>query len=219
MKIQWLGHSSFKLEESTGTSIVTDPFEESVVGFAMPKVNANAVTISHKHLDHNLVSKVGGNPIVIDELGGFEVEGIHIQSFQSYHDHHMGTKRGDNLIFKFRMDGVEVCHLGDIGEECNIRVVETIMPVNILLIPVGGKYTIDAVEAKEYVDKIMPDIVIPMHYRTKDSIMDIDKVSDFIDLFPEEDVVYADSDTVEFDRADFDGESTKVIVLDKVQLD
>ncbi len=219
MKIQWLGHSSFKLEESTGTSIVTDPFEESVVGFAMPKVSANAVTISHKHSDHNLVSKVGGNPIVIDELGGFEVEGIHIQSFQSYHDHHMGTKRGDNLIFKFRMDGVEVCHLGDIGEECNIRVVETIMPVNILLIPVGGKYTIDAVEAKEYVDKIMPDIVIPMHYRTKDSIMDIDKVSDFIDLFPEEDVVYADSDTVEFDRADFDGESTKVIVLDKVQLD
>ena len=131
----------------------------------------------------------------------------------------MGTKRGDNLIFKFRMDGVEVCHLGDIGEECNIRVVETIMPVNILLIPVGGKYTIDAVEAKEYVDKIMPDIVIPMHYRTKDSIMDIDKVSDFIDLFPEEDVVYAESDSVEFDRADFDGESTKVIVLDKVQLD
>ena len=219
MKIQWLGHSSFKLEESTGTSIVTDPFEESVVGFAMPKVSANAVTISHKHSDHNLVSKVGGNPIVIDELGGFEVEGIHIQSFQSYHDHHMGTKRGDNLIFKFRMDGVEVCHLGDIGEECNIRVVETIMPVNILLIPVGGKYTIDAVEAKEYVDKIMPDIVIPMHYRTKDSIMEIDKVSDFIDLFPEEDIVYADSDTVEFDRADFDGESTKVIVLDKVQLD
>ena len=93
------------------------------------------------------------------------------------------------------------------------------MPVNILLIPVGGKYTIDAVEAKEYVDKIMPDIVIPMHYRTKDSIMDIDKVSDFIDLFPEEDVVYAESDSVEFDRADFDGESTKVIVLDKVQLD
>ena len=219
MKIQWLGHSSFKLEESTGTSIVTDPFEESVVGFPMPKVNANAVTISHKHSDHNVVSKVGGNPIVIDELGGFEVEGIHIQSFQSYHDHHMGTKRGDNLIFKFRMDGVEVCHLGDIGEECNIRVVETIMPVNILLIPVGGKYTIDAVEAKEYVDKIMPDIVIPMHYRTKDSIMDIDKVSDFIDLFPEEDVVYAESDSVELDRADFDGESTKVIVLDKVQLD
>ena len=137
----------------------------------------------------------------------------------SYHDDKNGKKRGENRIFKFRMDGVEVCHLGDIGEECNIRVVETIMPVNILLIPVGGKYTIDAVEAKEYVDKIMPDIVIPMHYRTKDSIMDIDKVSDFIDLFPEEDVVYAESDSVEFDRADFDGESTKVIVLDKVQLD
>ena len=92
------------------------------------------------------------------------------------------------------------------------------MPVDILFVPIGGNYTIDAVQAKEYVDKIMPDIVIPMHYRTRDCELDIDKLNEFIDLFDEDDVIYADSDTLEYDRADFDGETTKVVVLDKVQL-
>lgn len=218
MKITWLGHSSFKLVESTGTSIVTDPFDEGVVGFPMPKVMANAVTVSHKHGDHNAIKSVLGSPQIIDELGAFEVDGIHIQSMHSYHDNVKGAKRGENLIFKFRMDGVELCHLGDIGEECNVTIVEAIMPVDILFVPIGGNYTIDAVQAKEYVDKIMPDIVIPMHYRTRDCELDIDKLNEFIDLFDEEDVIYADSDTLEYDRADFDGETTKVVVLDKVQL-
>ena len=108
--------------------------------------------------------------------------------------------------------------MGDIGEECNVTIVEAIMPVDILFVPIGGNYTIDAVQAKEYVDKIMPDIVIPMHYRTRDCELDIDKLNEFIDLFDEDDVIYADSDTLEYDRADFDGETTKVVVLDKVQL-
>ena len=91
--------------------------------------------------------------------------------------------------------------------------VESIMPVNVLLIPVGGTYTIDAEMAKEYVDRIMPDVVIPMHYKTKDCDFDIAKVNEFLDLFDDDDIVYLDTDTVEFDRADFDGESTKVYVL------
>ena len=93
--------------------------------------------------------------------------------------------------------------------------VESMVPVNILLIPVGGTYTIDAETAKDFVDKIMPDIVIPMHYRTKDCELDIDKVSEFLSLFDDDDIVQVEGDTVEFDRADFDGESTKVYVLEK----
>lgn len=114
------------------------------------------------------------------------------------------------------MDGVDVCHMGDIGEECNAILVESLMPVNVLLVPVGGNYTIDAQQAKEYVDRIMPDVVIPMHYKTKDCEFDIDKVNEFLSLFDDENIVYADSCTVEFDRADFDGEETKVLVLDKL---
>ena len=83
------------------------------------------------------------------------------------------------------------------------------------MIPVGGTYTIDAEQAKEFVDRIMPDVVIPMHYKTRDCSMDISRLNEFLDLFEDEDIVYIESDTVEFDRADFDGETTKVYVLER----
>lgn len=212
MKVQWLGHSSFKLEESTGTEVVTDPYH-SYVGYSMPIVSADAVTVSHQHKDHNFLSAIKGEPEIINTLGAFEVKGIHIHSTRSYHDNVKGAKRGENLVFHFRIDGVEVCHMGDIGEDCSPALVETIVPANILLIPIGGQYTIDAEQAKEYVDKIMPDVVIPMHYKIKSCEIDLDKLDEFLDLFDTEDIIYVDGDTIEFDRNDFDGESTKVVVL------
>jgi L-ascorbate metabolism protein UlaG (beta-lactamase superfamily) len=105
--------------------------------------------------------------------------------------------------------------MGDIGEECNAMLVESIAPVNILMIPVGGTFTIDAAEAKEYVDRIMPDIVIPMHYKTKDCEFDIARLNEFLEFFDDEDIICPDTRTVEFNRADFDGETTKVLVLEK----
>ena len=202
MKITWLGHSAFKLEESTGTTVVTDPYN-SYVGFRMPRVAADIVTVSHGHNDHNNLAAVLGDPEV------------HILARRTFHDSKNGAARGENLVFKFRMDGVDICHMGDIGEECNAMLVDSIAPVNVLMIPIGGTYTIDAEEAKEFVDRIMPDVVIPMHYKTKDHSFDIAKLNDFLDLFDDEDIVYVESDTVEFDRADFDGESTNVYVLEK----
>lgn len=215
MKITWLGHSSFLLEESTGTRIVTDPYHP-YVGFSMPDVEADIVTVSHAHKDHSYIQAVQGDPTVLNRAGAYEIGGVHMLAQRAYHDDKKGASRGDVLIFKYRMDGVDICHMGDIGEECNGMIVESIMPVNILLIPIGGNFTIDAVEAKEYVDRIMPDVVIPMHYKTKDCEFDLDKINEFLNLFDDENVVYAESETVEFDRADFDGESTKVLVLEKL---
>ena len=214
MKLTWLGHSAFKLEESTGTTVVTDPFDSSI-GYEMADIEADIVSVSHGHHDHSNISSVKGNPTVIRNAGFYEIGGVHMFAQMSHHDENKGADRGNNLLFKFRMDGVEVCHMGDIGEECSTMLVESMVPVNILLIPVGGTYTIDAEMAKVYVDKIMPDIVIPMHYRTKDCELDIDKVNQFLDLFDDDDIVRVEGDTVEFDRADFDGESTKVYVLEK----
>lgn len=214
MKLTWLGHSSFRLEESTGTTVVTDPYHASV-GFELPKVGADVVTVSHSHNDHNNIEGVDGSPKILNHAGAYEIGGVHILADRTYHDDSKGAHRGENLVFKYRMDGVDLCHMGDIGEECNAFLVETLMPVNVLMIPVGGNYTIDAEQAKEYVDRLMPDIVIPMHYKTKDCDLDIDKVGEFLDLFDDENIVYAESDTVEFDRADFDGEETKVLVLDR----
>ena len=213
MKIEYLGHSCFKLTESTGTSIVCDPYSEEV-GFHMPAISADAVTVSHGHYDHNAIEKVGGNPKIIDKESSIDLSGVEINSVKSFHDGNRGKKRGENIIFKFRMDGIDVCHLGDLGEDCSSDLIETVLPVNVLLIPVGGNYTLDAEMAKEYVDRIMPGIVIPMHYRTKDCKLDIDKVDEFLNLFDGECIEETEGNSVELSRSDLGGE-TKIIVLRK----
>lgn len=215
MKLTWLGHSSFKLEESTGTTVVTDPYH-SYVGYEMIDVEPDILTISHAHKDHNCMEHIKGNPTVITRPGFYEIEGIHILGQKTYHDETKGSQRGENVVFKLRLDGVDVIHMGDIGEECNVLLAEQLGACNILIIPIGGVYTIDAEQAKDYVDKIMPDIVIPMHYKTKDCDFDLDKLNEFLDLFDEENIIRSEEYTVEFDRADFDGEETKVLVLDKL---
>lgn len=136
MKVHWLGHSCFKLEESTGTSIITDPYHP-YVGFSMPEVSCDAVTLSHNHEDHNFIEGIKGNPVIINKQGLFEVKGVHIRSLLTDHDKEGGRLRGQNLVFQYRLDGVEVCHLGDIGEECNAMLAEALVPTNVLLIPVG----------------------------------------------------------------------------------
>lgn len=215
MKIRYLGHSSFLLTESTGTAIVCDPYDDSV-GYEYPLVKADAVTISHHHYDHDCLKKIGGNPVILDKETGYELPGVEINSIKSFHDECRGKKRGENIIFKFRMDGIDVCHLGDLGEKCSSELIEMILPVHVLLIPVGGNYTIDAKQAKEYVDRIMPDVVIPMHYRAKGGKIDIDKVDEFLDEFDGEDVaIVKEGEEIELYRDDFDGEHTKIIVMER----
>lgn len=215
MKIKYLGHSCFLLEESTGTAVVCDPFSDKI-GYEMPSVSADAVTVSHHHYDHDAIANVKGNPVILDKEQGYELDGVVINAIKSYHDNDLGEKRGENVIFKFRMDGLDVCHLGDLGEDCTPELIEAILPVNVLLIPVGGTYTIDGAMAKEYVDRIMPDVVIPMHYRTKGCNLDIDKVDPFISEFDDTNVEIEEAEgEIELSREDIDGERTKVIVINR----
>ncbi len=215
MKIKWLGHSSFVLTESTGLSVLTDPYDPDMVGYAAEPQSADVVTVSHGHGDHNFLKSVREYKSVFDKPGKFEYEGIHITGVQTFHDDSEGEKRGKNIIYKFGMDGVNICHMGDIGEPCSPELIERLLPVNVLLIPVGGNYTIDAETAKEYVDKLMPDIVIPMHYKIKHCELDIDKVEPFARLFDDENVE-EDVDELELDRTDFDESSvTRLVVMNK----
>lgn len=218
MNLRWLGHSCFALTESTGTTIITDPYSTKEVGFSMPQTTADAVTISHGHKDHNYIQGVIGKPQVINSVGAVDVKGVLISSFRTFHDEKKGKLHGKNLVFTYRLDGVDVCHLGDIGEECSARILDAIGSVNVLLIPVGGNYTIDAETAKDYVDKLMPDVVIPMHYSVEDCKIDIAPVDDFLKLFDDECITYVDGDNIDFDRTNFDGSfETEVIVLRKQQ--
>lgn len=215
MKIKYLGHSCFLLTESTGTAVVCDPYSGEV-GYSMPPVSADAVTISHHHYDHDYVKGVGGKPVILDKEQGYELPGVEINAVKSFHDRSQGAERGENVIFKFRMDGLDVCHLGDLGEDCTPELIEAILPVNVLLIPVGGTYTIDAAMAKEYADRLMPDVVIPMHYRVKGCNLDIDKADEFLSLFEDEHVEIEEIDgELELSREDIDGERTRVILMNR----
>ena len=212
MKIQWLGHSCYKLTESTGTSIMTDPYND-YIGYKMEPTEADVVTVSHSHKDHNAVQNVLGNPTIIDSVGTWEIGGVSITTLLSSHDPEEGKLRGQNNIYTYRMDGIDICHMGDIGEELSVQVGESIGSVNILFIPVGGNYTIDAEQAKEYVDFLMPDVVIPMHYKTENCNLDIDTIDKFLDLFDEDQIIYVDGDSAEFDREMFEGDNTKIYVF------
>lgn len=218
MKIEYLGHSCFVLTESTGKTVVTDPYGE--IGYELPKgIQADAVTVSHSHFDHNNIDGIEGTPLVFKEEGTYELDGVSIDAIRSYHDEEKGDKRGGNLIFKFRMDGLDICHMGDLGEECSAELIELLLPVNILLIPVGGNYTIDSEQAKEYVDRIMPEIVIPMHYKTKESKIDIDKPDDFLDLFEKDDIIDEGENQIELFRDDIIEGGTRVVLLERKKSD
>ena len=215
MVITPLGHSCFLLTESTGTTVITDPYS-SDIGISLPSLTADVVTVSHAHYDHNNVAAISGNPMVIDKPGMHDVKGVQIFGLNTYHDDYNGTKRGSNVIFNIRMDGVNICHLGDVGHGPSPMMIEAIGPVDILLVPVGGKYTIDAEVAKEYVDRLMPSVIIPMHYKTDDINLDIDEVDSFLEQFDREDIEYVSSGEAEFDRSDFDDDySMKVLCFEK----
>ena len=203
------------LESDSGEAIVTDPYHQNI-GFKMPPVKAGAVTLSHLHSDHNNVRAVGGEPQVFSREGEYSFGSIKIKAIGSYHDDAHGAKRGQNLIFKFDVDGVELCHMGDIGEEASDSLVEKIGHVNVLMIPVGGTYTVTAKGAKRYVDLIKPDVVVPMHFKTSECTLDISGVKQFSTLFDDEQIVVVGAPRAEFEKSDMRGGKERVYLFDKL---
>lgn len=212
MKIRYLGHSCFVLTKSGGCSIVTDPYGD--VGFCMPEISAHAVTASHSHYDHCNVEAVQGFSAVFDKAGEYSFENIKISALASWHDDARGLKRGENLIFKFRMDNLSICHLGDLGEPCNDVLLEKVGRVDVLLIPVGGNYTIDAAQAKEYVDRIRPSIVIPMHYMQRGLNIAISGPDDFLNRFYQRQIMKVGCE-IELSEADISKSEPKIIVMER----
>ncbi|MDR0751024.1 MAG: MBL fold metallo-hydrolase [Christensenellaceae bacterium] len=214
MKIEWLGFSSYRLIESTGLSIITDPYKLEKTGVEFPQVTADAVTISHKQFDASVVKNGVNGKLIIETPGFHELDGVRLSGFLSYRDSDKGKERGRNIVYKVRMDGVEICHLGDIGEDLSPMLAELIGMTNILFIPLGAGNTLDPKTAKEYVDMLMPDVVIPMQSTNRGGHrFDNNSMGEFIDMFDESDVEYLGSNVVEYDRADFDGDKTKVLIF------
>jgi L-ascorbate metabolism protein UlaG (beta-lactamase superfamily) len=179
MELTWYGHSCFRLRERGGPTIITDPYDDSI-GYSLPRLRADIVTVSHDHGDHNHVRGVRGEPKVLTSPGEYEVRDIFITGIPTFHDRKQGEERGRNVVFTFDFDGLSVCHLGDLGHVLNQSQAEALGSVDVLLIPVGGVYTIAAAAAAEVVSLLEPRIVVPMHYKTKDLNIRLGAASAFL---------------------------------------
>ncbi len=164
MDITYLGHSSFKIKTKTAT-VITDPFDSQMVGIKFPGAEGEIVTVSHKHSDHNAVEKVSGVQKVVEGPGEYEIKGVSIIGYPSFHDGKQGEERGKNTIYVFEADGLRIVHLGDLGHALSDELVNEIGAVDILMIPVGGIFTLGPKEAVEVANKIDPYFIIPMHYK------------------------------------------------------
>ncbi|MCJ7813935.1 MAG: MBL fold metallo-hydrolase, partial [Candidatus Atribacteria bacterium] len=179
MKIKWFGHSSFLIESERGIKIITDPFDETL-GYKLPRIKVNIVTVSHEHFDHNYVRGVKGKPVVFKGLVNRESHKMEFRGISSYHDSVYGSQRGHNTIFVIKADGLNLCHLGDLGHILNSDTLTEIGAVDILFVPTGGFYTINSSQATQIIKDIKPKIAIPMHYKTEAIKFSIDPLEVFL---------------------------------------
>ncbi len=216
MDITYLGHSSFRIKTKTAT-VVTDPFDTQMVGIKYPQQEADIVTVSHDHADHNAADKVTGVRKVVEGPGEYEVMGVSIIGYKTYHDSKNGEERGKNTVYVFETEKLRVCHLGDLGHSLSEDLVNELGDIDILIVPVGGDYTIDSKLAAEAVNKIEPFIVIPMHYQQEglkaDTFSSLDGVDNFL---KETGLTVENLDKLTIKKEDImEDQSTKVVVLSR----
>lgn len=164
--IEYFGHSSFGISDSEGMKIVTDPYDP-MVGYKFPSISTQILTLSHDHFDHNYVAALKRYYMLLNGAAGSFTSGdIKIEGFASWHDTTQGSERGPNSIYTYEINKIKVCHLGDLGHELSKELIKNIGEVDVLMIPVGGFFTINSDEAVKVINSINPKVVLPMHYGT-----------------------------------------------------
>lgn len=216
MNIQYYGHSCFKIttkpegRNTNGIVAFMDPFDKSI-GLKPPQGKADIVFVSHEHHDHNNVQALKDNPVIINTPGEFSVKGINVAGINSFHDDKEGAERGRNTIFTLDAEDIRICHLGDLGTNLEVNQLEQIGKVDILMIPVGGGYTIDAKTAVSIAKKLDPAIIIPMHFKIKGLTVEIDDEKDFCDgigTYPKEKV-----NKINLKKKDLEGKNMEILLM------
>ncbi|OAB40587.1 MBL fold metallo-hydrolase [Paenibacillus macquariensis subsp. defensor] len=167
MRIQWFGHSSFLLTSEAGTRVLIDPYYK-FMGYRMPvPVESDIVVVTHDHADHNKINAASGDYLLVNEPKEYSHKDVSISGFKTFHDKVNGEKKGPNIIFRFQMDGLTICHCGDLGHLLTEVQVKEIGHVDVLIVPVGGRMTLDGAEAAQVMRQLQATVAIPMHYSTK----------------------------------------------------
>lgn len=215
-KITWAGQSCFQISVSTGKesqmNVVIDPYGDRI-GLKNPNFESEILLITHDHEDHNNSKGVKGDPFIITGPGEYEVGGVFIKGIQSFHDDAQGKERGRNTMYALEAEGIRWCHLGDLGQkQLTDEQVNTIGSVDVLMIPVGGTYTIDGHEAVKIIGQIDPKIVIPMHYAIPKLTVDLDGVETFLKSMGKSSLEAQDKLVVKVSSLPKDG-SSEVVLL------
>lgn len=213
MEITYIGHSCFKIKDKT-ISLVIDPYNPKI-GYKLPKLSADVLLVTHDHFDHNYVEGVSDYRLLVDGPGEYEVGGCFIYGKSVDHDEKSGLERGKVTMYLITIDDFNILHLGDLGRELTQEEMEKIPNVDVLMIPVGNKYTIDEKAAVKVISALEPSYVIPMHYKTDDltGVEGLSGVDEFLDEMGVEEDVKKDLDKLVLNsKTDLDGE-TKVVVL------
>lgn len=214
MKIEYFGHSCFRLTNQMGARLLTDPYTQ--VGYELPVgLQTDIVTVSHGHFDHAYLTALQSGYLTINTPNENRISGYSIIGVQTDHDPQGGALRGKNLVFRIQTDGITVCHFGDLGEAYRADLAEKFGNIDILLLPVGGRYTIDAGQAAEYVGKLAPNLVIPMHFKPQDGTLDIAKIDPFLSRFKAEDILVCESGVTELTTEDIKNQKTKILYMQR----
>jgi len=214
-KIYWAGQSCFQISVSNSrdhsADIVIDPFDETI-GLKLPNLSADILLVTHNHYDHNNIKGVKGEPFVIQGPGEYEVKEVFINGIPSFHDDKEGKERGQNTIYVIEAEDMRFCHLGDLGQkQLTDDQLEKIDSVDVLMIPVGGNFTISSIEAQKVISQIEPKIVIPMHYNLPKLKMNLDDVAKFLKSMGKNSIVPQDKFTVKTSTLPKDG--MEIVVL------
>jgi len=211
MKVKWMGHASFLITSEAGLKILTDPYPHgSGLSYIPIKEDIDIVIMSHDHFDHNNISLVPGKPQVIKGGGVKTVKGIQFKGIDTYHDGSQGKERGANTAFCFSVDGIKLCHLGDLGHRLSQEQIAQIGNIDILFIPIGGTFTIDAKMAGTVIVDLKPKVAMPMHYKTAKCNWPLNTADDFV--VDKKNVRRLDSSEIDFAAGSLP-EGTEIVIL------
>ena len=183
VKVRWLGHASFLVTAQDGTRWLSDPYEDSI-GYLMPPLDPDFVTISHHHFDHSSLQAITNAPPVFDQRGQYHCHHYRLRAVPTYHDELGGQRWGENLVFVVEMGGIRLAHLGDLGHSLTHFHRAELGSLDVIMIPVGGSYTLDGAKATQVAKQLEPHLIIPMHYRTPQLVFPLDEVTMFANRWP-----------------------------------
>ncbi|UCE81491.1 MAG: MBL fold metallo-hydrolase [Methanobacteriota archaeon] len=209
--MRWHGHACFEVAGSS--VVVTDPHDGKSIGIRPPKVTADVVLVSHDHFDHNCPRAVKGlESTVIDEPVMTVEKGVRVEGVEAFHDEQRGTKRGRVTLFRFELDGLSFCHLGDLGHILDEVQAERLAGVDVLFVPVGDVFTVGPEGARRVVEQLGPRVAVPMHYRTLGLSLSIRPVQDFLEKVDSNRIVKVGNE-VEFSSDDLAASGTDIWVF------